>query len=435
MAANALPTNRLVALDVFRGLTIALMFIVNNPGTWSFIYAPWEHAYWHGVTPTDWVFPFFLFAVGISAWYSLKKYENRPPTDVYLKILKRGATIFLIGLALNAFLISAADYSHLRIMGVLQRIGICYIIGSIICVSFNKTTVGVIGGVLLVWYHIMMHYGSDPQFPYGLEVMDGDGVSSMQHLDTNLVTEIDKKVFGENHLWRGKGTAFDPEGLLSTIPAIVTVILGYFAGRMIDMEADRSLLVRKMLIWGAIGLATGWLLSNATIFGQWACPINKSLWTPTYVLNTGGTAIIILAILIWFIDIQGFKGWTKPVLVLGMNSILAFVLSGVYVKTISKFKFNSPVETVVQKWDNQTVPKQIGGYQKIYENVFSPITTPDGLLRRVKTRQLTKASDPIEWNAFVEKQKLSSFLFAIFHVLFFWFILWIFYIRGIFLKV
>jgi predicted acyltransferase len=434
MTANALPTNRLVALDVFRGLTIALMFIVNNPGTWSFIYAPWEHAYWHGVTPTDWVFPFFLFAVGISAWYSLKKYENQPPIDLYWKILKRGATIFLIGLALNAFLISAADYSHLRIMGVLQRIGICYIIGSMICVSFNRATVGIIGVVLLVWYHVMMLFGGDPQFPYGLEVVGADG-SSMQHLDTNLVTEIDKKVFGENHLWRGKGTAFDPEGLLSTIPAIVTVILGYFAGRMVDTTSDRMLLVRNMLIWGVIGLAAAWVLSNTTLFGQWACPINKSLWTPTYVLNTAGTAIIILGILIWFIDIQGFKGWTKPVLVLGMNSILAFVLSGVYVKTISKFKFDSAVETVAQKWDNQTVPKRIGGYQKLYETVFSPLTTPNALLASAKSKQLTKAGNPNEWASFVKKQKLSSFLFAIFHVLFFWFILWIFYIRGIFLKV
>ena len=160
---------RLIALDVFRGLTIALMFTVNNPGTWAYIYDPLEHAKWHGWTPTDWVFPFFLFTVGVSAWFSLKRYQDSSaPRDVYVKIIKRGVMIFLIGLGLNLFLNSLSTFENLRIMGVLQRIGIAYLIGSLICVSFSQRTVAIMGGVILVGYWLMMKYMSDPTYPFGL---------------------------------------------------------------------------------------------------------------------------------------------------------------------------------------------------------------------------------------------------------------------------
>jgi predicted acyltransferase len=160
-------TSRLMALDVFRGLTIALMFTVNNPGTWSFVYPPLLHAKWHGWTPTDWVFPFFLFTVGVSAWFSLKKYQDaKAPAALYWKIIKRGALIFLIGFGLNCYL-TTSSIDTIRIMGVLQRIGLAYLFGSLICVSFSQRTVALIGGFILIGYWILIYMTGDSSYPFG----------------------------------------------------------------------------------------------------------------------------------------------------------------------------------------------------------------------------------------------------------------------------
>jgi predicted acyltransferase len=420
---NSTP-QRLIALDVFRGLTIALMFTVNNPGTWSFIYAPLEHAKWSGWTPTDFVFPFFLFTVGVSAWFSLKKYQGGAPRDLYLKIIRRGATIFLIGLGLNLYLNNLTTYNNLRIMGVLQRIGIAYMLGSIICVSFSRQTVAMIAAGILFGYWGLMYFFSDPMYPFGFH----DGTKYLG-LESNIVTKFDWLVLGKSHLYKGyDGIPFDPEGLLSTIPAIASVILGYFTGLLIDSESDRKALVKKLFIYGGAALVVGQLW-------HFIFPINKPIWSSSYVVFMAGWCLVINAALIWLIDILNYRAWTKPVLVLGMNSMLAFVISGMYVKTVAKFKFDSSYETVTQKWDNQTVPKRIGMSQKLYEDVFSPITTPWQMLSDYKNKKISKETDPSVFHDFAARQKLSSFLAALFYVVLFWCILWVFYKFNIFLKV
>jgi predicted acyltransferase len=425
-------SNRLVALDVFRGLTIALMFTVNNPGTWSYIYDPLEHAKWHGWTPTDWVFPFFLFTVGVSAWFALKKYKDgKAPAALYWKIIKRGTMIFLIGLGLNLFLNTLSSYENLRIMGVLQRIGIAYLIGSLLCVSFRQWAVAIIGGVILMGYWVLMYNTGDATYPFGMH----DGAKFLG-VENNIVTQVDQWLLGKSHLYKGyDGIPFDPEGLLSTLPAIVTVILGYFTGKLIDAFPNRMDLVKRMFILGIAALALGYLLNAPSILRGLAFPINKPIWSSTYVIFMAGWCLVINAVLILIIDVLNWRAWTKPVLVLGMNSMLAFVISGMYVKTVSKIKFDSSYETVTQKWDNQTVPKRIGGTQKLYEDVFSPMTTDRQLLKDVKAKVITEKSNPSVFAAFGEQQKLSSLFYALFHVVLFWFILWIFYRNNIFLKV
>ena len=420
------PTTRLLALDVFRGLTIALMCIVNNPGSWAFGYEPLEHAHWQGWTPTDFVYPFFLFTVGVAAWFSLKKYENKPTAELYTKIIRRGVIIFLIGLGLGMFINSLSSYHNLRIMGVLQRIGLAYMIGSLICVSFDRKTVGIIGLVLLFGYWALQYLGGDPTYPYGFW---DDNLHKYFGLENNVVTVFDRWLFGNTHLYHGyDGIPFDPEGVLSTIPAIVTVIFGYFTGFLIDSRPDRSELVKVMALLGLILLAVGqaW---------HFVFPIAKPIWTSSYVVFMAGWCLVINALLIYIIDVKGYRNWTKPVIILGMNSLLAFIVSGVWEKTISKIKFDSSYETVTTAYNNQTSVKRIGGHQKLYEDFFSPITTDRQTLIDYKQKKLTKESNPAAYEQFEEHQKLSSFLFALFHLLIVWTILWVFYKNKIFLKI
>ena len=435
---NAVP-QRLIALDVFRGLTIALMFTVNNPGTWSFIYAPLEHAKWSGWTPTDFVFPFFLFTVGVSAWFSLKKYQGGAPRDLYFKIIKRGTMIFLIGLGLNLYLNNLTTYQNLRIMGVLQRIGIAYMLGSMICVSFSRRTVAMIAAGILFGYWGLMYFFSDPNYPFGFH----DGINYLG-VEGNIVTKFDWFLLGKSHLYKGYGgIPFDPEGLLSTIPAIASVILGYFTGLLIDSKSDRKDLVKALFTYGLGALIVGTLWGGFHIYdkfsfyplGKLSFPINKPIWSSSYVVFMAGWCLVINAALIWLIDVQNYRNWTKPVLVLGMNSMLAFVISGMYVKTAAKFKFDSSYETVTQKWDNQTVPKRIGMSQKLYEDVFCPITTDRQMLSDYKAGKITEKTTPSVFYDFEARQKLSSFLAALFYVALFWAILWVFYKFDIFLKV
>ena len=418
-------SQRLLALDVFRGLTIALMFTVNNPGTWSFIYPPLEHAKWSGWTPTDFVYPFFLFTVGVAAWFSLKKYQDGAPRALYFKIIKRGIMIFAIGLGLNLFLNSLTSYHNLRIMGVLQRIGIAYMLGTLICVSFSKRNVGIIAAAILLGYWALMYFFSDATYPFGFH----DGTQYLG-IENNIVTKFDRWLLGASHLYKGYGgIPFDPEGLLSTLPAVVSVILGYFTGLLVDSKPDRRSLVKVMFLWGIAALVVGQVWN-------FAFPINKPIWSSSYVVFMAGFSLVINAALIWLIDVKGWRGWTKPILVLGMNSLLAFIIAGVYVKTISKIKFNSSYETVTQAWNNNAVvPKRIGGYQKLYETYFSPLTTDYQTLKNVKDKVVSEKNNPSVWTDFEARQKQSSLLFALFHVLLFWAILWIFYKLNIFLKV
>jgi predicted acyltransferase len=475
---------RLIALDVFRGLTIALMFTVNTPGTWAFVYPPLLHAKWQGWTPTDWVYPFFLFTVGVAAWFSLKKYDKtHTPTDVYWKIIKRGTLIFLIGVGLALYLNTLTTYHNLRIMGVLQRIGIAYMLGSLICVAFSQRVVAVIGAAILVGYWLIMKFNSDPSFPFGFH----DGAHYVG-VENNIVTKIDNWLLGASHLYKGyDGIPFDPEGLFSTLPAVVTVILGFFTGKLIDTYPNRLELVKKMALYGIAALTLGYIM-------DFEFPINKPIWSSSYVVFMAGWCLVFNALLIWLIDIkptykqtavvaipllittlgyalfkdplsiflgelsynswltsfailtvitilfsvfnnQNVKNWTKPFLVLGMNSLLAFVISGMYVKTVSRIKFDSSYETVTDKTTNAILPKQIGGTQKLYEEIFIPLTNDKTQVLAYKNKILTSKDTPEAYTQFAANQRLSSFLYALFHVALFWFILWLFYRKNVFLKV
>ena len=334
----AKSTNRLVSLDIFRGLTIAFMIIVNTPGSWEYVYAPLRHAKWHGCTPTDLVFPFFLFIVGVSTFYSLKKYGNEFNTESILRIIRRMLLIFAVGLFLAIFPKFMRDYSSLRIPGVLQRIAIAYGIGAIICLTVRRDFLWVIVAIILLGYWGLMALfgGADP---YSLE--------------SNFAAKVDLSILGANHMYKGFGVPFDPEGLLSTIPAIATVIIGYFIGELISKSAEGGKTVIKLLLLGAASAGLGLL------WGMFF-PINKPLWTSSYVLFTAGLAMGLLALIYLIADVFKFQIWGTFFLVFGTNAIFAYSLAGIWTKTMLNIKIATSAD-------------QITLYSWIYRNVFAPL--------------------------------------------------------------
>jgi predicted acyltransferase len=299
---------RLVSLDAFRGLTIAGMILVNYAGSFPHMYVPLTHAPWHGFTPTDLVFPSFLFIVGVAMWFSFKPYEQRLTRPLALKILRRTALIFLIGLALHA-LPFWTDYSKLRILGVLQRIALCYGLASFLCLTLSRLALGGVSVALLLGYWLLLLLGGGAD-PFALA--------------TNLERQIDLAVLGPKHLYGGPyGMPFDPEGLLSTLPAVVNVIAGYLTGRLIDAAADKRKAVVAMLGYGAALIVAG------RVWNIWF-PINKPIWTSSYVLYTVGLALVLLAFFLWLIDVQKKPGWAAPFVVYGMNPLFIYVLASLW---------------------------------------------------------------------------------------------------------
>ena len=250
-----MAAQRLIALDVMRGLTIALMIMVNTPGSWSYVYPPLLHSTWHGCTPTDLVFPFFLFIVGVSMWFSFKKFEQGITKKSLYKVLKRFSIMFLLGVFLNAF--PTFDFENLRILGVLQRIAIAYLIGALLCMQFNYKQLLVIFGSILIGYWGLLFFGAT-NAPYDLS--------------TNIVRKIDILLFGENHIYNGFGLPFDPEGLLSSIPAVATLLIGYFSGRLIDLSENTIKAVKILLTIGSLTVFVAFIWS-------FVFPINKPIWT------------------------------------------------------------------------------------------------------------------------------------------------------------
>src|SRR5215510_12218611 len=305
------PTERerLVSLDVFRGITIAGMVLVNNPGSWEHIYWPLEHATWSGWTPTDLVFPFFVFIVGVSITLALGKRRELGGSnrDVYLKIIKRTLIIFAIGLFLNGF----PDFrlAELRIPGVLQRIAVCYFFASIIFLNTKiRTQIAIVIGLLL-FYCLLVKFVPAPGYAAGDLTKDG-----------SLPSYVDRVVFGK-HVW-AQAKVYDPEGILSTIPAIVTALIGVLTGTWLRSEKPRIEKVAGMFVTGAVLIALGWAW-NAFF------PINKALWTSSYVLFTGGLALQFLGLCYWLIDIKGYRRWAKPFEVFGLNAIALYVGAGI----------------------------------------------------------------------------------------------------------
>jgi predicted acyltransferase len=309
---------RLLSLDVFRGLTVAAMLLVNNPGTWSAVYDPLEHAAWHGWTPTDLIFPFVLVIVGVAMTFSFDAQLARgaPRGRVWARAARRSAILFLLGLLLAAFPYYDLDLEHLRIMGVLQRIGLAFLLAStVVLFASLRAQVGVALALLLGYWAAMTLVGV-PGFGPGDLSKEG-----------NLAAYVDRAVLGTNHLWAAAKT-WDPEGLLSTLPAVATVLLGVFAGRW--LRGERAPAER------AVGLfAAGNVLLVAGLVWGAAFPINKNLWTSSYVLFTGGVALHFLAMTYWLVDVRGWKRWTRPFVVFGVNAIAAFFLSGVMARLLT----------------------------------------------------------------------------------------------------
>ena len=311
-------SDRLVSLDVFRGLTIATMVLVNNPGTWSSIYWPLEHAEWSGWTPTDLVFPFFLFIVGVSITlaFARRVEEGTVKRDLYLKVIKRSAIIFGLGLFLNGF-----PYFHLstiRIAGVLQRIALCYLIASLIFLTTKVRTQLLIALALLVVYCLVMTRIAAPGYAVGDLSKEG-----------SLASFVDRTILGQ-HIWR-QGKVYDPEGLLSTIPAVSTTLFGILTGHWLRTERTRMEKVVAMFVAGVVCVVLGWCWNPFF-------PINKALWTSSYVLFTAGLALQLLSLCYWVIDIKGYRHWAWPFEVFGVNALALFVGSALMVKLMAVWK-------------------------------------------------------------------------------------------------
>jgi predicted acyltransferase len=336
----AKSSGRLVSLDIFRGLTVAFMIIVNNPGSWSFIYPPLEHSKWHGCTPTDLVFPFFLFIVGISTWFSLKKYGNEINGSSVLRIFRRTVTIFAVGLFLAIFPLFGRDYSTLRIMGVLQRIALAYFFGSLLCLAIRRDYLWIlIAALLLIYWGLLAFFGGPD--PYSL--------------DGNFVLKADLAVLGRNHLYKGYGIPFDPEGLLSTLPAICTVVIGYFTGELVGKGSASWKISLKMILLGIAAAGLGYLWGM--IF-----PINKPLWTSSYVLFTAGIAMCAFAFIYLMADVLKLQAPGLFFMVFGTNALFSFFLAGIWIKMLLFIKVNSGTEKItLYNWFYEKVCVPVAG--------------------------------------------------------------------------
>lgn len=319
-----MPGQRLVSLDAFRGLTIAAMILVNNPGSWDHVYAPLRHAVWHGWTPTDLVFPFFLFIVGvaISLAISRRMSQGMRKTELYLKIFKRSAIIFALGILLR--LIPEFDLATLRIPGVLQRIALCYLFAAVLYVKAGPKGRALAAVLLLAGYWLAMKLVPVPG--HGAGVLDVDG---------NLGSYIDVKLLG-GHLYK---PGFDPEGILSTLPAVATSLLGTLTGDW--LRTSRNVLTKFAGLFSAGVALAGLGLGLHPFF-----PINKQLWTSTFVLFTAGAALLLLGLCFLLIDGIGYKKWAAPFRVFGSNAIAAYVGSILMAKVLLFAKVHSGTETL-----------------------------------------------------------------------------------------
>ncbi|MES2328390.1 MAG: heparan-alpha-glucosaminide N-acetyltransferase domain-containing protein [Bacteroidota bacterium] len=334
---------RYYSLDVFRGATVALMILVNNPGSWAHIYAPLEHANWHGCTPTDLVFPFFLFAVGNAMAFVMPRFEKAGPAVFWRKVIKRTLLIFAIGLFLNwsPFIrwdgdhIAGKAWQNVRIFGVLQRIALCYFFASVIVYYAKAKGAFVISAILLLLYWVICLLFGSAGDPYSLSGWFG--------------TEIDIKLLGLSHIYKGEGVPFDPEGLPSTTAAIVQVIFGFFVGQYIQQKGKNYEMLSNLFVAGLVLFFTGYCWDM--VF-----PVNKKIWTSSYVLYTTGLAIMILGTLIYLIEFKEAKGrWSRFFDVFGKNPLFIFVLSGFL-----------PRVSAMVRWVDHVTPEG----KKVYTSFF-----------------------------------------------------------------
>jgi predicted acyltransferase len=367
---------RLVSLDVFRGLTVAGMVLVNNPGTWAHIYWPLAHAEWHGWTPTDLIFPFFLFIVGVSITLSFARRvesDGGGQRDLLLSVVRRTLILLALGLVLAGF--PYFDFNTIRIPGVLQRISVCYFISSLIFLNTRWRTQAIIAVVLLVLYWLLMTLVPVPG--YGAGDLSKEG---------SLASYVDRIVLG-SHIWK-QGKVYDPEGLLSTIPAIATTLCGILTGHWLRARRSQLEKVGGLFFSGVSAVVVGWL------WGLWF-PVNKSLWTSSYVVLTAGMALLLLGFCYWLIEIKNYKRWSWPFMVFGVNAITLFVGSGLMAKLMGL-------------WKIPRLNGSPGNLQTfIYEHLFASWAQP--------------------FNA--------SLLYAISFLLFWLLLMWLLYRKKIFIKI
>lgn len=371
---------RYYSLDVFRGATVALMIMVNNPGTWAHMFAPLKHAPWHGCTPTDLVFPFFLFAVGNAMSFVIPRLQEAGDAVFWKKVIKRTIVIFAIGLFLNywpfvqwvgdslqlkEWVSSLNPERGIRILGVLQRIAIAYFFASILAYYFKPRRLIYISAFILLGYWGLTAFlgGADP---YSLEGFFG--------------TAIDAKILGVAHMYKGEGIPFDPEGLVSTLPSIIQIVFGYLAGVFIKNQGQVDWLWRKvpatkephfkllsgLFVTGFILVVLGWIWSLGF-------PINKKIWSSSFVLYTTGLGIMTIAGMIWFIELQGVKNaLTKFFDVFGKNPLFIFVLSGLLPRFLGLFRIS---DGLTEAGD----PKYTNALAWFYKYVCAPIPGPPEL--------------------------------------------------------
>jgi len=345
-------SKRLLSLDFFRGATVAAMILVNNPGDWGHIYSPLEHAEWNGCTPTDLVFPFFLFIVGVSIAYAMGSKKNNPAThnQTILKAFKRALILFALGLFLSLFPKVFTDpveaFQTVRIPGVLQRIAVVFFICSVLFLKNAERGLFRIAIIILAVYWVMMTFIPVP----------GVGFSNLEK-ETNLGAWLDRTLLTEAHLWKSAKT-WDPEGILSTFPAIATGLFGVLTGIYLKRkDIDEPTKICWLFSAGIAAVVLGLLWGLAF-------PINKSLWTSSYVLFCGGLAIIVLALAYWIIDIKQYAAFTPPFIAYGVNAITVFFLSGLIPRILNMIKVSNSegTETGLQSW--------------IYESYFKPNFAP-----------------------------------------------------------
>jgi predicted acyltransferase len=344
----AQPVQRFQALDVFRGMTVCFMIIVNTPGNGDTTFSPLHHAEWDGFTPTDLVFPSFLFAVGNAMSFVMLKWASMPQSQVLQKIFKRTFIIFLLGFLMYWFpffkyedgAYTAFPVAETRVFGVLQRIALCYGAAALLFYYLKPKTVYWLGAIMLVLY-------------WGLAYWLAPDASNALTLEGNATLHLDKLLIGEKHMYHGEGIAFDPEGLLSTLPAIVNVMVGFAAGRFIQQKGKNYEMLAKLLL-------AGFVLLIAAYAWDLVFPINKKLWTSSFVLHTVGLDLLLLSLVIYIIDFAGKNKWAYFFEVFGKNPLFIYLLSEII--AILLWFFHMSDGQPMYSWAFQTFFSHFGGY-------------------------------------------------------------------------
>lgn len=381
--------NRYYSLDVFRGATVALMILVNNPGSWSHIYDPLEHAAWHGCTPTDLVFPFFLFAVGNAMAFVMPRLQAGGDASFWRKVLTRTALIFLIGVFLNWFPfvrynaegeLVARKWETLRIMGVLQRIALSYFFASVAVYYLKLRGSFVLSAFILLGYWLLC-IAANPSDPYSLNGWFG--------------TAVDKQILGEKHLYKGEGIPFDPEGLMSLFAPVVQVIFGYMVGNYILLKGKTHEMLNSIFVAGCVFIFIGFLWDTSF-------PINKKIWTSSYTVYTTGLAMLVLGIMIYLLEFKNAKGaWSRFFDVFGKNALFIFALSGMLPRLLGLIRISNGV-------DNVGKPKFLSPLSWFYENCCKPLF-----------------NDP----------RNASLMYALFFIAFMWLLAYLLDRKKIYIKV